>query len=184
MEPLWSPVVATGGNQRQIDRHSKPRKQATSVAAGCHRLRREVHGKEGVDGSSPSEGSLQKPRLRRRQSGTASVPPWTAGSASGVQRHRRWAGARWTDRAAVHDVDRRESAVFVRGMTANAKPVRPHRPSSLWRRWYRGLFAVGSALRLRNSHGLRRMRPPYPAVCLFRRAGIDSLTLLVVALIG
>jgi hypothetical protein len=32
MEPLWSPVVATGGNQRQID------------------------GKEGVDGSSPSEG--------------------------------------------------------------------------------------------------------------------------------
>jgi lactate dehydrogenase-like 2-hydroxyacid dehydrogenase len=39
---------------------------------------------------------------------------------------RRWAGARWIDRAAVNDVDRRESAVFVRGMTAGAKPVRPH----------------------------------------------------------
>jgi len=49
MEPLWSPVVATGGNQRQIAQRRKPQKQAKSVASGCH-------GKEGVDGSSPSEG--------------------------------------------------------------------------------------------------------------------------------
>ncbi len=33
----------------------KPQKQAKSVAAGCHRWPRD--GKEGVDGSSPSEGS-------------------------------------------------------------------------------------------------------------------------------
>src|SRR2546421_8067615 len=44
MEPLWSPVVATVGNRRQIDRTSKSRKQAKSVASGCHRLRPAVHG--------------------------------------------------------------------------------------------------------------------------------------------
>ena len=64
MEPLWSPVVATRGKQRQIDRAPKPQKQAKAVAIGCDRLPREVHGKEGVDGSSPSEGLdyLQSPR--------------------------------------------------------------------------------------------------------------------------
>ena len=35
-------------------------KQAKSVAAGCHRLTRE-DGKEGVDGSSPSEGLKLSP---------------------------------------------------------------------------------------------------------------------------
>jgi hypothetical protein len=48
MEPLWSPVVATGGNQPQVLRSQKPQKQAKSVATACHRLRREVHGKQGV----------------------------------------------------------------------------------------------------------------------------------------
>ena len=38
MEPLWSPVVATGGNQRQIDFAPDPGKQAKTVATGCHRL--------------------------------------------------------------------------------------------------------------------------------------------------
>jgi hypothetical protein len=38
MEPLWSPVVATGGNQRQIGSAPKPRKQAKSVAIGCDQL--------------------------------------------------------------------------------------------------------------------------------------------------
>src|SRR6266511_3918268 len=61
MEPLWSPVVATRGNQPQIGRPSKPQKQAKSVATGCHRLPQEIHGKEGVDGSSPSEGSAKVP---------------------------------------------------------------------------------------------------------------------------
>ena len=59
MEPLWSPVVATGGNQRQIDRTRKARKQGETVATSCQRLPEKFHGKEGVgvDGSSPSEGS-------------------------------------------------------------------------------------------------------------------------------
>ena len=37
MEPLWSPVVATGGNQWQINREQKRLKQAKSVATNCHR---------------------------------------------------------------------------------------------------------------------------------------------------
>jgi hypothetical protein len=53
MEPLWSPVVANAGNRRQIDKAEKPPKQAKTVAVGCQRLR---SSKEGVDGSSPSEG--------------------------------------------------------------------------------------------------------------------------------
>ena len=60
MEPLWSPGVATGGNQRQIDATRKPRKQVESVATGCHQLPETFHGKEGVDGSSPSEGFHKK----------------------------------------------------------------------------------------------------------------------------
>jgi hypothetical protein len=61
MEPLWSPVVATGGNQSQVGSAPKPRKQAETVAVRCDALPREVHGKEGVSGSSPEEG-LQKRR--------------------------------------------------------------------------------------------------------------------------
>src|SRR6266516_789913 len=62
MEPLWSPLVATGGNQRQIDRRLKPQKQAKSVATSCHRLRAASHGKEGADGSNPSEGFAKAPQ--------------------------------------------------------------------------------------------------------------------------
>jgi hypothetical protein len=68
MEPLWSPVIATGGNQWQTGLAPKARKQAESVAVGCDRLPEKFHGKEGVDGSSPSEGSeklLQMPTLSR-----------------------------------------------------------------------------------------------------------------------
>jgi hypothetical protein len=49
-------VVATGGNQRQIGHPQKRQKQAKTVAVRCHHLPEEFHGKEGVDGSSPSEG--------------------------------------------------------------------------------------------------------------------------------
>src|SRR5438876_11357465 len=48
MEPLWSPVVATGGNQRQIGCARKRRKQAKTVAVGCDRSRAKFHGKQGV----------------------------------------------------------------------------------------------------------------------------------------
>jgi hypothetical protein len=56
MEPLWNPVVATGGNRGQIGPAPKRLKQAKIVAVGCDRLPSAAHGKEGVDGSSPSEG--------------------------------------------------------------------------------------------------------------------------------
>jgi hypothetical protein len=57
MEPLWSQAGATSGNQWQTLRAQKPPKQAKTVATGCHQLPIGAHGKEGVDGSSPSEGS-------------------------------------------------------------------------------------------------------------------------------
>jgi len=53
MEPLWSPVVATGRNQWQIGPAPKPQEQAKTVAAGCDQLPFGFHGKEGVSGSSP-----------------------------------------------------------------------------------------------------------------------------------
>jgi hypothetical protein len=48
MEPLWSPVVATGGNRSQIAQPPERRKQAETVAVGCERLRPGPHGKEGT----------------------------------------------------------------------------------------------------------------------------------------
>jgi hypothetical protein len=42
MEPLWSPVVPIGGNQRQMGLTRKRRKQAKTVAVGCDRLRKEA----------------------------------------------------------------------------------------------------------------------------------------------
>jgi hypothetical protein len=56
-----------GCNRRQsgqIDRVRKPRRQAKSVATGYHRLPEKFHGKEGVDGSSPSEGFVKFLRER------------------------------------------------------------------------------------------------------------------------
>src|SRR5438067_2454850 len=64
MEPLWSPVVANSGNRQQIGESRKTQKQAKTVAAGCDWLRKTFHGKEGVDGSSPSEGSAKGPQRR------------------------------------------------------------------------------------------------------------------------
>src|SRR2546430_9668089 len=62
MEPLWSPVVATGGRRSQIEQARGPPKQAKTVAVGCDQLPFGAHGKEGVDGSSPSEGSAKAPQ--------------------------------------------------------------------------------------------------------------------------
>ena len=70
MEPLWSPVVATGGNRSQMQLPQEPQKHAKAVAVGCDRLPFRSHGKEGVDGSSPPEGSA-KALLRR----VFSLPP-------------------------------------------------------------------------------------------------------------
>ena len=56
MERLWSLAVATSGNRRQIGRGRKRLRQPKAVAVGCDPLPPGPHGKEGVDGSSPSEG--------------------------------------------------------------------------------------------------------------------------------
>jgi hypothetical protein len=44
---------------------SKTAQTNQTVAAGCDRLPENVHGKEGVDGSSPSEGLAQQSLSRR-----------------------------------------------------------------------------------------------------------------------
>jgi len=61
MERLWSLAVATSGNRWQMQEARKPLKQAKTVAAGCDQLPIGAHGKEGVDGSSPSEGFSKVP---------------------------------------------------------------------------------------------------------------------------
>jgi hypothetical protein len=58
MERLWSPAGATNGNQRQIAQFPKRLKQAKPVAVACPPLPESSNGKEGVDGSSPSEGEM------------------------------------------------------------------------------------------------------------------------------
>src|SRR6266511_4374982 len=62
MERLWSLAGATGRNRWQMRRPRKRQKQAKTVAVGCHRLRPNLDGKEGVDGSSPSEGFAKAPQ--------------------------------------------------------------------------------------------------------------------------
>ena len=56
MEQLWSRAVATNGNPWQMGTLRKRLKEARTVAVGCD-------GKEGVDGSSPSEGFAVQPAL-------------------------------------------------------------------------------------------------------------------------
>ncbi len=82
MSSLWSPVVATGGNQWQIRSARNPPKRAKTVAVGCQQLPPNFHGKEGVDGSSPSEGSAKGPELALYR--ICSV---------GVEGHQAWYGA-------------------------------------------------------------------------------------------
>jgi hypothetical protein len=59
MEPSgrnqWQPVAKRTAAKRH--------KQAKTVAVGCDRLPIGSHGKEGVDGSSPSEGSAKMPQI-------------------------------------------------------------------------------------------------------------------------
>jgi hypothetical protein len=56
MERYWKQAGATGGNWSQMGSARKRLRQAKTVATGCDRLPIGAHGKEGVDGSSPSEG--------------------------------------------------------------------------------------------------------------------------------
>jgi hypothetical protein len=64
MEPLWSPVVATSGNQSQVAEAQRGPKRAKTGAVGCDRLPLGSHGKEGVDGSSPPEDLFKTVKSR------------------------------------------------------------------------------------------------------------------------
>src|SRR5919204_1743538 len=69
MERLWKNEGAT--RRKRFDRF-KPRNRLDKpnlVATGCHRLPPKSHGKEGVDGSSPSEGSGKARKARLLLSG-------------------------------------------------------------------------------------------------------------------
>jgi hypothetical protein len=89
---LWSPVVATGGISSQIGPPRNPQTYAKTVASGCDLLPESFHGKESVDGSSPSEGFDKSPatghgvlpRMARCRvvAGTRRVHFGTEGSAS------------------------------------------------------------------------------------------------------
>jgi hypothetical protein len=57
-----SPAVAIGRNRWHMVRRRKRRKQAKTVAVGCDQLPESFHGKEGVSGSSPEEGSAKAPQ--------------------------------------------------------------------------------------------------------------------------
>ena len=72
MERLWSRAVATGGNRWQMGEPPKGPKKAQTVAVGCDRLPRGVHGKEGVDRARPCEprtrcSSRWKQKVGRRR---------------------------------------------------------------------------------------------------------------------
>jgi hypothetical protein len=63
MEHLWSPAGATGRNRWQMGCARKPLKQVDPQLVATHGNRFGAHGKEGVDGSSPSEGSAKAPHV-------------------------------------------------------------------------------------------------------------------------
>ena len=60
VEHLWSRADATDGNRWQTHPPRTPIDYLLSSAIACPYLPRMLHGKEGVNGSSPLEG-LQKP---------------------------------------------------------------------------------------------------------------------------
>jgi hypothetical protein len=63
MKPLGSLVIATGGTRLQIAQPRERWNQAKTVAVRSDPLPKGAHGKEGVDGSSPSEGFAKAPHI-------------------------------------------------------------------------------------------------------------------------
>jgi hypothetical protein len=63
MEPLWSPVVATGGNRRQIGSAQTRPKQAKTFVVGCDRLPETFMVRGGGSTVRVRQRALQKPRL-------------------------------------------------------------------------------------------------------------------------
>ena len=65
MEPLWSPVVAPGGKRPQAVQARGSLKQAKTVAVVAIGSPKAAHGKEGLDGSSPSRDLAATTRVLR-----------------------------------------------------------------------------------------------------------------------
>jgi hypothetical protein len=63
MEPLWSTLVAKGREPTAPRLRIAPAKTLQTVASACHQLPPRAHGKEGVNGSSPLEGSAKAPEI-------------------------------------------------------------------------------------------------------------------------
>jgi hypothetical protein len=109
MEPLWSPAVATGGNRSQIAGRENGLNRPKTVAVGCHRLPPRLHGKEGVDGSSPSEGSAKR-RTWRFFFRSSCSPPSV-----------RWVWSlKWSfrvEKSAFDTCPRHETLVWIQGRT-------------------------------------------------------------------
>jgi hypothetical protein len=66
----------SGRNQWQMEHPQKPLKQADPQPVATHGNRFGAHGKEGVDGSSPSEGFSEAPSTARAD-GSSGIPPPT-----------------------------------------------------------------------------------------------------------
>src|SRR4051794_29834904 len=64
MENLWSPAGATGGNRPQVAVPRKRLKRADRQPVATDRNRFGEHGKEGINDSSPLEGSAKATRRR------------------------------------------------------------------------------------------------------------------------
>src|SRR5437762_2367565 len=79
MEPLWSPVAATGGNQRQIGSARKWRKQAKTVAGSLHRVllaRRPVRSSSGRRARERSELCNRCCRFRHNRRVSSQRTSW------------------------------------------------------------------------------------------------------------
>jgi len=61
MEQLWNRGGAAGGKRSALRPGENGLICDETVATGCHRLPFGSHGKEGVSGSSPEEGSYESP---------------------------------------------------------------------------------------------------------------------------
>jgi hypothetical protein len=85
-------------------------------AVGCDQLPESFHGKEGVDGSSPLEGSAKAPEIgafSSRSTRRASIKPWV------------WSRL-WSLQVHEPQVITRESALI--GAMGSAEPARRHAP--------------------------------------------------------
>ena len=132
LEHLWSPAGATGGNRWQIGHPRKQLKQADRQPMATHGNRFGAHGKEGVDGSSPSEGfklpakaGFLLPKLVQRSTSFAKRGTMSAKAAS-----RRGTGVNPGERKAPSPGEEDRSIVGTGfGDTADVKAEVPKGPS-------------------------------------------------------